>query len=293
MKKQFPGWLVVAVVGRCAAPEVTVVESPRDAGGADTRKIDGKGSGQAVDLGSESPPVDRLDAGKEDVAGGPDVVDATTDKSARTDTTLAADLPVRVDGGPPATGIDKFRWEVPCNCSNCVTVQNYACGWDLAKITGKTTIAGGGWTVENARIFEGDPNVIYTVVLRFRGVVETNTYADAAGVPDTKQTAAPHFHVGGKVLEYWMWYSLATSDPKETYFLNAFSGLQHQPYTIDYTATIKIKGGATVTFALGDTRLSRGGMIANSQKVVVPNVPPAPLPFNGEFIQMDVVSVTP
>jgi hypothetical protein len=33
--------------------------------------------------------------------------------------------------------------------------------------------------------------------------------------------------------------------------------------------------------------------IANHQKIVVPEIPPAPAPFDGQFFQIDVLAVTP
>lgn len=48
-------------------------------------------------------------------------------------------------------------------------------------------------------------------------------------------------------------------------------------YTIDYTATIKIEGGATLTFH-GDDQ--NGYMITNFAKLVVPEIAPAPKPCN-------------
>jgi hypothetical protein len=55
------------------------------------------------------------------------------------------------------------------------------------------------------------------------------------------------------------------------------------------TATVEIEGGATLTLH-GDGQ--NGHMITNFSKLVVPDVAPAPKPFNGQFIQLDVVEVT-
>ena len=48
------------------------------------------------------------------------------------------------------------------------------------------------------------------------------------------------------------------------------------------------EGGAKVTFH-GNGQ--NGRLISNAKKLVVPDVPPAPLPFNGQFVQVNVVDV--
>jgi len=130
--------------------------------------------------------------------------------------------------------------------------------------------------------------MVYAVTLRFRGVVEGNMYKDADGMLDAELSAAPHFHVGGTVHEHFQIYSLAVSEPPQIYYLNAFHDLV-KPLPVDYTVTIQVRGGATLTFGLGDTNTA---CFSNSERFVVPDVLPAPEPFNGQFIQADVVAVS-
>lgn len=59
---------------------------------------------------------------------------------------------------------------------------------------------------------------------------------------------------------------------------------------VDDTVQIQIKRGATVTFG---TRDPNDEIIANYQKHAVPGVPPYPMLFNGQFVQLDVVTVSP
>ena len=66
--------------------------------------------------------------------------------------------------------------------------------------------------------------------------------------------------------------------------------MDHTIFTIDDEKTIEIDGGATVTFH-GNGQ--NGLLISNFSKLVVPDVSPAPQPFNGQFVQMDVVKVEP
>ena len=51
---------------------------------------------------------------------------------------------------------------------------------------------------------------------------------------------------------------------------------------------IEIEGGASLTLH-GDGQ--NGRMITNFAKLVVPEVAPAPKPYNGQFIQLNVIDV--
>ncbi len=82
---------------------------------------------------------------------------------------------------------------------------------------------------------------------------------------------------------------LTISSPAAHYFLNRQDKVGHKIFTIDYTKTIEIDGGATVTFH-GDGQ--NGRLISNFLKLVVPDVAPAPKAFNGQFLQVNVVDVT-
>jgi len=99
------------------------------------------------------------------------------------------------------------------------------------------------------------------------------------------------FYVGGEPDNpNYNIYKLSISSPESHYFLNRQDKVGHRIFTIDYTKTIEIDGGAKVTFH-GNGQ--NGRLITNVSKLVVPDVPPAPAPFNGQFVQVDVVSVEP
>ena len=103
------------------------------------------------------------------------------------------------------------------------------------------------------------------------------------------QQVGEYFYIGGeKNNGTYNVYQISVSSPKSHYFLNRQGKVGHQIFTMDYTQTIEIDGGATVTFS-GDGQ--NGLMISNFKKLTVPEVPPAPQPFNGQFIQINVVDV--
>jgi hypothetical protein len=132
------------------------------------------------------------------------------------------------------------------------------------------------------KTFGGENGKRYKVTLRFRGVVEPMMYKGGKQVGD-------YFYIGGeKNNATYNIYKIDVSSPKSHYFLNRQDRVGHKIFTIDYTQTIEIDGGATITF-LGDGQ--NGKLISNFKKLVVQDLEPAPKPFHGQFIQIDVVDV--
>ena len=132
------------------------------------------------------------------------------------------------------------------------------------------------------RKFEGEAGKRYKVTLRIRGVVEPMMYK--GGKMDGE-----HFYIGGEPNNgTYNIYKISISSPASHYYLNRQDKVGHKIYTIDYTKTIEIDGGASVTF-LGDGQ--NGRLISNFAKLIVPDVAPAPKVFNGQFVQVDVVDV--
>jgi len=178
----------------------------------------------------------------------------------------------------PGAAINGFRFEFPCKDPMPENPKEGADG-PSGLVTGdpKTT---DNFTVQ--KTFGGEKGKRYQVTLRFRGVVEPMMYKGGKQVGD-------YFYIGGeKNNETYNVYKISVSSPETHYFLNRQDKVGHQIFTIDYTQTIEIDGGATVTFH-GDGQ--NGRLITNFKKLVVPGIAPAPKPFNGQFIQIDVVDV--
>ena len=132
------------------------------------------------------------------------------------------------------------------------------------------------------RKFGGEPGKRYKVTLRVRGVVEPMMYKDG-------QAVGEYFYIGGAPNNAtYNIYQLSVSSPAAHFFFNRQDKVGHRIFTIDYTTTIEIEGGATLTLH-GNGQ--NGRMITNFAKLVVPEVSPAPEPFNGQFIQLDVTEV--
>src|SRR4051812_35194864 len=174
--------------------------------------------------------------------------------------------------------IDGFRFEFPCK--NPMAERPKAgedCESGLVKGDPKKT---DNFTA--VRTFDGEKGKRYKVALRFRGVVEPMMYKNG-------KMDGEHFYIGGEPNNStYNIYKITISSPPSHYFLNRQDKVGHNIFTIDYTQTIEIDGGATVTFH-GDGQ--NGRLITNFKKLVVPGIPPAPQPYNGQFIQVDVIAV--
>jgi len=174
--------------------------------------------------------------------------------------------------------IDGYRFEFPCkepmpeNPKEGMTCASSVVTGDPKKTD--------NFTAE--KVFEGEKGKRYKVTLRIRGVVEPMMYKDG-------KMDGEHFYIGGEPNNAtYNIYKVSISSPPAHFFLNRQDKVGHKIFAIDYTKTIEIDGGAKVTF-LGDGQ--NGQMIANYSKLVIPDVAPAPKPFNGQFVQVNVVDV--
>lgn len=204
---------------------------------------------------------------------------ATPPPAASAGNVAAATLPP-ASSGSPAASLAGLRIEVPCKGDKFG--ENTECHWDPALM-----VSDPRWKLrkEIVRTFSGAPGVIHDVTIRVRGVVEPKNFSGGTVEHD-------HFQIGGTPdVDHYNFYTLKVSDPAESYTVNrSDKKVGHFQFAIDYTVTIPIRGGAMVTLgAYDDNDIS----IANHQKIVVPEIPPAPAPFDGQFFQIDVLAVTP
>lgn len=177
-----------------------------------------------------------------------------------------------------AAELDGYRFEFPCKGP---MPKNPRPGMDCAS----GLVKGDPKKTDNftaTKKFGGEKGKRYKATLRFRGVVEPMMYKNGRKDGD-------FFYIGGEPNNStYNIYKITVSSPASHYFLNRQDKVGHRIFTIDYTKTIEIEGGATVTF-FGDGQ--NGRLISNYSKLVVPGVPPAPKPFNGQFVQVNVVEV--
>lgn len=178
-----------------------------------------------------------------------------------------------------AAAFDKFRLECPC-----VDPDHF--GAD------KTDNCDATPAVDRQTYMKpvaGDANVVYDVKLHVRGNTEPNTYVKGA------LDANNRFYVGGETsTPGYTAYMLTVSDPPQVYFFNYNPSTSHIHFLIDYEVTIPMRGATMIKFEVnGGKSMPDGHGVSNREQLVVPGVPPAPDPFNGQFVQFDVVSVQP
>jgi hypothetical protein len=171
-----------------------------------------------------------------------------------------------------------LRWSIPCTSSQS------------AKSCFSSNPAPQSSTVQ------GTAGVSYDVTLRFRGGGEQETYnGKAAGGVAATGTNASFFVEGATPAgEGYNVYSLTISAPAQTAYLNSGTANITHCWPIDYTVTLPMQSGASVTLAAdcinGSEIINQD---ANGTPIVVPGISPAPAAYNGQFIQMDVTNVVP
>jgi len=176
----------------------------------------------------------------------------------------------------PAAELDGVRWNFPSADKFENSLKKGAtCTSALVKGDPKTT---DNFTLEKK--FGGKPGTNYKVTLRFRGVVEPMMYKNGKQEGD-------YFYIGGEPNNStYNIYKLSVSSPASHYYLNRQDKVGHLIFSMDYTTTIEINGGATLTIS-GDGQ--NGKMIANFESLTVAGIEDKP--FNGQFVHVSVVKV--
>ncbi len=179
-------------------------------------------------------------------------------------------------GDLPIAAVLNYRWEAPCKGANN---NNELCGSDRT-------------LPDHVVVVGGDPQTTYKITLHFRGLTEAHTFT-----PQVPDSPAPHMikgSVGTPNVDAHTKFWLEVAQPTEKYYANAFSSIEgefdHRLFALDYMADITVQGGATVAFKYTDDNTEQS---RNFNNTVVPGVPPDPNPFDGQFLQVDVVSVAP
>lgn len=198
-------------------------------------------------------------------------------------TTTGGDDPIDYAGA-----MNGYRWELPCEDPSL----RDTCAWDPALLDG--AIDDPMYTLhrEDAITFGGDPAVVYDVQIRVRGLTEPKDFSGG-------EVQQEYFQIDGTpgTNDYNI-YSVSVGDPAHVYTLNRNAmGTGHYTFVVDYTVTIPIRGGTSVTMAMMDPNMQAianpGGSSGSPDPFVVPEIPPFPDPFYGQFLQMDVLAVTP
>lgn len=190
--------------------------------------------------------------------------------------TLASAIILNAD--KPGAALDGFRFEFPCK-GKMPDKPKKGAGCLSALVTGdpfKTD------NFTKTLRFGGEKGKTYAVTMRFRGVVEPMMYKNGKMDGD-------YFYIGGEPNNAtYNIYKIEVASPHSHYFLNRQDRVGHRIFTIDYTKTIEVEGGSKITLS-GNGQ--NGKLISNFAQHVVPDIAPAPKPYHGQFIQIDIVKV--
>lgn len=214
-------------------------------------------------------------------------------------TTTGADACAVDNGGcdPNAECVD-IGGQVECACKPGWEGDGLACASNASletlrienpcvgtTTTCNTTACTSAAPMKDTKTFEGTPGVVYAATLRIRGVVEEKSYS--GGV------ATGHWYEGGTPEgDPWnvYWLEMGGTD----HHLNAGDSWNLVCVGLDYQHTINVEGGTTLSLSSADPD---GCQIRNrnsfGQPIFVPGIPPAPGTFDGQFLQIDLVSAEP
>ncbi|MET0791747.1 MAG: LamG-like jellyroll fold domain-containing protein [Polyangiaceae bacterium] len=289
----FAGWSVLGSLAAACGSSSSVRVLPDDdasagQGGSETDK-GGAANAAGVDAGGSDAPHSHAgqagsnDAGASSEGGASGQVGSSSDAGASGADNVCGGCCTVLDC--PGDGVG-----YSCTDHQCINVAGSLSGllWKLPctgphvdiSCTSDPTV-----TVEST--LGGASGVTYDVTLHFRGVVERKNYLGGCSEGSFWQSGGADNGDIGNV------YELRVSSPPQDYFLNVGSGSQSVPVAIDYVKTVRIDAGATVTlFAASKDGAELFNRDANSTPISVSGTSVAQ-PFDGQFIQMAVESVTP
>jgi hypothetical protein len=137
-------------------------------------------------------------------------------------------------------------------------------------------------------VFGGKSGNVYDVTLHVRGIFEPTTITGG----ETPDPEHPYFKVGGTVsTPDWSRWEIEVSEPKQSYCLNHYPTVGHKIYKEDFTATIPIAAGATVTVRVtdGNDREIDNGKSGPDRQQTIPGVADTPRP--GQMLSLEVTGV--
>jgi len=173
------------------------------------------------------------------------------------------------DAGSAADSLDGMRIELPCTKDDSSTTCEASMPADVRRAMG------------------GDPGALYQVRLRVRGVVEEKTLRGGTVASGSDTLLASGGDLGNDTYDV---YTVDIDSPPQTLYLNrGTSGLDYS-LPLDYEVTVTIAGGAHVTLSADPVDTAQiKNLDATALPIVVPDVPPYPSAFDGQFAQIDVL----
>lgn len=132
----------------------------------------------------------------------------------------------------------------------------------------------------------GTSGTMYQVKIRVRGVTEpTHVNGGTAGNPANFITGGSSYADNTNEGQYQQW-RITTTVPNQHYYVNVFTAnLSHIVKLLDFTATIPIGGGSTVTLDLHDGNAHQISNTVNNPPLAPTGVPGSMT--SGQFVQVD------
>jgi len=181
-----------------------------------------------------------------------------------------ASAPTELDAGPVAEELDGLRWELPCIAPS-----------DLGM-----NICDSAPDISQSATVHGAPGAEYDVTLRFRGVVERKVYVGG-------RTEGAWNEGGVPADDTWNVYSLEISSPPLLAYVNAGGTNELVCEPVDFTRTVRVAAGAEVRLrAQSINGLEMDNVGRDGSPILVDGVAPFPAPYQGQFVQMDVIGLT-
>jgi len=167
---------------------------------------------------------------------------------------------------------DLLRYEVPCGGNGPGCFDEDFC------VTPNV--------VTDDATLQGTAGMTYELTLRIRGVVSEKAY--------TGGTAEGSWYIGGlPALSTYSYAELTISEPPQVYYLNNGTAVD-QCVGLDYLRTVLATTAAVFTITHGDSNAcSAINQDGDGDPIVIPDIPPAPEAFDGQFVQIDLVSAVP
>lgn len=177
-----------------------------------------------------------------------------------------------------AVALDGARIDIPCDngVNGPFTTRFCDIAPDLEQQSISLTIA-------------GDPERLYSITLQIRGLSEVIAYVDG-------KERAGNVYEGGRAPDNqlnWNAFQLTFSDPPTWYFLNHRDPKLSDAQVFDYQHAFTARGGSTVSFELNGANLKVNGLqFANQHQLTVQSDHVGPQPYDGQFLQLNVMAVT-
>ena len=90
-------------------------------------------------------------------------------------------------------------------------------------------------------------------------------------------------------------FALEVDDPVGTYYLNSGTSGINNCFPLDEQHVVQVQGGSGLRLFANNGFDVCGVRNLDDQGVaiVIPNIPPDPNAFNGQFVQVDVIDIAP